>query len=293
MRHAFATSALLGLDVGPLEIGPTPLAILISVLAVGAVITVLLLIFSQVGGAVVDKRWPANEPLTPSEVLWGESGGHVKKTFPGLDPAIARDLTQYIVTKKVAPGTVIIEAGDLPTQFVLLKSGGADQVGPSGSTKAGPGASFGADNIIRRTPFEFSLTATAPTEVVSLGAEDYLAALALGMSDDDDDYVVNVLGGYLSGEAPPAAAGGGTATATMAPVAPAFAAPALRPQWSSATHRLSGDLPAYLLPAGDAVTRTLPSGSEVQVVESLPGWAHVRTSDGWQGWINDAALVRF
>ncbi|CAN0460675.1 unnamed protein product [Phaeothamnion confervicola] len=113
------------------------------------------------------------------------------------------------------------------------------------------------------------------------------------MSDDDDDYVVNVLGGYLSGEAPPAAAGGGTATATMAPVAPAFAAPALRPQWSSATHRLSGDLPAYLLPAGDAVTRTLPSGSEVQVVESLPGWAHVRTSDGWQGWINDAALVRF
>src|SRR6478735_8259470 len=201
-------------DLGPISVGPTPLAILISVVVVAVVLLLVFLIFSQVGGKLVDKRWPANQPLTPSEVLWGESGGYVKKTFPGLDPVIARDLTQYISTKKVPAGTTLVEAGDLPTEFMLLKSGAAEIDGGK-ALKAGD--SIGGDNIISRTPHQAAVRTTAASEVVSLDAEDYLAALALGMSDDDDDYVVNVLGGYFEEPAPSGAArpaaGGATAVA--------------------------------------------------------------------------------
>ena len=38
------------------------------------------------------------------------------------------------------------------------------------------GESVGAENIMRREPFEFSVRATAPSEIVRLSAEDYLAA---------------------------------------------------------------------------------------------------------------------
>src|SRR3954447_4418599 len=104
-------AAFQAFDLGPISVGPTPVAILISVLVVALVLLVVLLLFSQLGGKLVDKRWPANQPLTPSEVLWGESGGYVKKSFPGLDPVIARDLSQYISSKKVPAGATLVEAG--------------------------------------------------------------------------------------------------------------------------------------------------------------------------------------
>ena len=279
-------------DLGPISVGPTPLAILISVVLVAVVLLLVFLVVSQVGGKLVDKRWPANQPLTPSEVLWGESGGYVKKTFPGLDPVIARDLTQYISTKKVPAGATLVEAGDLPTQFMLLKSGAAQADGGP-AFKAGD--SIGGDNIISRTPHQATVRTTAASEVVSVGAEDYLAALALGMSDDDDDYVVNVLGSYFDADAAPPAPPprGGMATATMAPPAPvASMPPPTAPPWPAATHRVATDLPAFGLPAGTEVTRTLPAGTMVQQVESLPGWVHVRAADGWQGWVADNGLVR-
>ena len=64
------------------------------------------------------------------------------------------------------------------------------------------------------------------------------------------------------------------------------------PAWPAATHRVAADLPAFGLPAGTEVTRTLAAGTLVQQLESLPGWAHVRTADGWQGWVADNGLVR-
>lgn len=262
---------------------------LIAVLAIAAVLIVLCVIFSVVAARFVDKRWPANEPLTPSEVLWAESGSHVSKHFPGLDPTIARDLAPYITTRKVTPGTVIVEAGDLPTHFVLLKSGAAEVLGPQGSTSVKAGATFGHDNIIRRLPHGATVTATAPSEIVSLGAQDYLAALALGMSDDNDDYVVNVLGGYLDPDGltadglrreQPAANG-----STLAPPRPVVRG------WADATHVVVDDqLPGFILPAGDQPTRTLAAGTAVSRIESLPGWHHVRTEDGWHGWVVDSGL---
>jgi len=155
------------------------------------------------------------------------------------------------------------------------------------------GDSIGGDDIISRTPHQATVRTTAASEVVSVGAEDYLAALALGMSDDDDDYVVNVLGSYFDADAAPPASPPGGGVATLAPPAPvASMPPPPVPPWPAATHRVTADLPAFGLPAGTQVTRTLPAGTTVQQLESLPGWVHVRAADGWQGWIADHGVVR-
>lgn len=285
-------------DLGPLGIGPTPLAILVAGLIVAAVLLVVVIIASQAGGAVVDKQWPANQPLSPTEVLWAESGGYVHRTFPGLDPVIARDLTQYITTKKVAPGTVIVEAGDLATQFVMLKSGSAEVLRPEGDSPVKAGASFGGDNILRRMPHQHTVRTTAPSEVVTLDAEDYLAGVALGMSDGDDDYVVHVLDGYFNVPAtapPPGAAMPPAPGAASSPSAPSQMAPPVAPRvvsrWALTTHSVvAPELPGYVLPAGDTPTRVLQSGTDVQQIEALPGWAHIRTQDGWQGWVSSSGL---
>lgn len=283
MRHAQLTGSI---DLGSVSFGPTPVAMLIAVLVLAAITMIVLAIASLIGRSIVDRRWPADEPLTPSEILWGESGGYVKKTFPGLDPTIARDLTQYLDVRKVGPGEVVIEHGQLPTHFVLLKSGAAEKASAEGVTPIKAGEPIGVDNIMRRQASEYSVRTTAPSEVVRLSAEDYLAAVALGMSDDDDDYVVHMLAGVF---AEPAAA---RAAAAAAPTT--FAPPGLQRQWPSSTHRVTAaQLPGYVLPAGDSPTRVLAAGAEVQVFEGLPGWAHGRTADGWQGWLELGGLTAF
>jgi hypothetical protein len=349
VRHVPASFAI---DVGPLGVGPTPLAILVTVLVVGLVLVAVLVVGSQVAGPLVDKRWPANEPLTPSEVLWAETGSHVSKSFPGLDPVLARDLTQYIHSRKVGPGTVVVEAGDLPTEFVLLKSGSAEVQEAGGTRQVKAGASFGSDNILRRLPHQATVRTTSPAELVTLDAQDYLAAVALGMSDDDDDYVVHALAGVLGGtdtgvapaptqvsapvaapppssaappapappvvaqppappapptpapptSAPPTAAAPSTpappspAPPTAAPptaAPPTSPAPPAAPRWPAATHVVVvAELAGYVLPAGDTPTRVLPAGTAVAAIEDLPGWVHVRTVDGWQGWVSSSGLGR-
>jgi hypothetical protein len=274
-------SLIAAFDLGPISFGPTPLAMLLVVILLALVVIAFVAVGSQVGGKLVDARWPANQPLRPSEVLWGESGGHVAKNFPGLDPEIGKDLTQYMKMSKVAAGDTIIERGDLPTHFVLIKSGAAERIDDSGSTSLPTGTALGSDNIMRREPFGFSVRATAACELIRLEAEDYLAAVAFGMSDDDDDYVVHALSVYLDPAAPP----------ITAPPPPAAVAVATR-QWSAATHYVSAaQLGGYILPAGDAPTMTLVADTEVEVFEQLPGWAHVRLSNGWQGWVEASGLT--
>jgi hypothetical protein len=295
-----AFNSVFAFDLGFLSIGPTPLAMLIAVLFVSLVGIVVVVGASQVAGALVDRRWPANQPLTPSEILWGEASGYVGKHFPGLDPSIARDLAVYITTTKAPAGEVLIERGDLPSHFLLLKSGSAEVTSASGTTVLKAGESIGGDNIVRRQPFDVVVTTTAASEVVRLPAEDYLAAVALGMSADDDDYVLHTLGGYFAEPiAQPTPAAPGVASAPVAPtpvaVAPAaaWAAPTWQPQWQYATHRIVvAETPGYVLPAGDVPTRVLRLGDEVIHVEGLPGWAHVRSADGWQGWIVESAIGR-
>jgi hypothetical protein len=281
-------ASLWALDVGRLGFGPTPLAMLSAIIILSVFVIALVAFSSLFTGAVIDKRWPADQPLTPSEVLWGESGGHVKKTFPGLDPTIARDLTQYIKTTKVGAGEQIVERGDLATHFILLKSGSVESIDANGTTVIKAGQSIGSDDILRRQPYSATVRTTAPTEIVKLAAEDYLAALALGMSDAEDDDVVAVLGSYFA--EPPKASRGKTGLAPE-PAPVIEEAVGWRPTWTSATHRvINQPLPGYVLPDGDAPTRTLSIDAEVEQFEDLMGWAHVRTNDGWQGWVNQNGL---
>ena len=82
------------------------------------------------------------------------------------------------------------------------------------------------------------------------------------------------------------------APATMPPpVAPA--PPPLAAPFPGATHRVvAPELPGYALPAGDTATRVLGAGTGLQQVEGLPGWLHVRTVDGWQGWVSEHGVAR-
>ena len=292
-----AFNSALAFDLGFLSFGPTPLAMLIAVVFVSLVGVLVVVGTSQLTGALIDRRWPADQPLTPSEVLWGEASGYVGKHFPGLDPSIARDLALYITTTKAPAGEVLIERGDLPSHFLLLKSGSAEITSAAGTTVLKAGGAMGADNILRRQPFDVVVTTTAPSEVVRLPAEDYLAAVAMGMAADDDDYVLHALGGYfaepIATPAPPASTAPIAQGAAPVAPAPAWSAPAWQPQWQFATHRIVADgTNGYVLPAGDVPTRVLGLGDEVAFIEGLPGWAHVRSADGWQGWIVESAIGR-
>src|SRR5690349_7859175 len=83
---------LLRLDVDVLDLPTTPLQLLVSVLLVSLVAGGVLLVLSTLGTPLVDRRWPADEPLDPTEMLWGESGGYIKRHFPGLDVEIGKDI---------------------------------------------------------------------------------------------------------------------------------------------------------------------------------------------------------
>ncbi len=272
----------MGFGIGDIGIGPTPVAILVVVLLLALLTAVVLVGLSQAGGRLVDKRWPADEPLTPSEVLWGETGNYVAKNFPGLDPVIARDLTQYLVTRKAGPGESIVEPGDLPTHYVVVKSGElvvTDPAKPEPVTlKAG--SSFGGEAILRRQPSTVAVRTKGPAELLVLSAEDYLAGVALGVQEEDDNYILNTLADYFHDETAPAPPSG-----AVPPPPP--------PRWAAATHRVgAGDgLAGYVLPEGTDVLRTLPAGTLVQRFEGLPGWAHVRTEDGWEGWVREGGLA--
>ncbi len=305
---------LLGLSLDTFGVGRTPVAILIVVLVLTAIAVVFFGGLSQVGAKLVDRRWPADEPLTPAELLWGETGSYVGKTFPGLDPIIAHDLSQYITSKKVKPGEVIIEAGDLPTEFVLVKSGDVEVLDPRqpAPVAAKAGASFGSEAILRRQPHAFTVKAKNPVEVLTLSAEDYLAGLALGAQRGEDRFVLDQLSTYLAEpglgmQGPPRAKPAEpTPMPTSQQVAPQQGVtqqqpsqPAPQPaasvlqQWPAATHQIAApNTPGFPEAAGRVPSRMLPAGLPIAAYEQLPGWLHVRSIDGWDGWVAEANLIR-
>ena len=314
---------ILGLGLDTFGVGRTPVAILLVVLVLTAIAVVFFGGLSQVGAKLVDRRWPADEPLTPAELLWGETGSYVGKTFPGLDPIIAHDLSQYITSKKVKPGEVIIEAGDLPTEFVLVKSGDVEVLDPRqpAPVAAKAGASFGSEAILRRQPHAFTVKAKNPVEVLTLSAEDYLAGLALGAQRGEDRFVLDQLSTYLAepglGMQGPPRAKPADVTPTPMPTsqpqpaspqqaspeqgvaqphqsqpAPQLAASVLQ-QWPAATHQVAvANTPGFPQAAGRVPSRMLPAGLPIAAYEQLPGWLHVRSIDGWDGWVAETNLIR-
>jgi hypothetical protein len=299
-------------------VGPTPIAMLIVLLVLVAVVSLVLGGGSQALGRLVDRRWPADEALTPSELLWGEVGGHVQKAFPGLDPEIARDLSPYVRETKVKAGAPIVEAGEPATHYFLVIKGEVE-VESASPTRLKPGQHFGDRDILHRSAVSATVRAVADTTLVSLPADDYIAGLALSADLEDADYVDHAMAD-LAATAPAAAAAPPPTPAAPAPVAPPAPvvetppppppapepepvmdipppapapepAPAPAAGWADATHTASGELDGFPLPEGETATRVLAVGTEVVRIEGLPGWSHVRTQDGWQGWVRDAGLT--
>ena len=181
----------LAIDIG-LGFGPTPLVMLTTVLVLVVILAGIFLLLSQIFGGLVDKRWPADQALTPAELLWGEVGGHVQKTFPGLDPEIAEDLSPFVVERKLAAGDTIVEAGLPAVQYHLVVKGEV-LVHSDPPVTLGPGGHFGGDDILHRSANSHTVVASAESTIISLPADDYIAGLALGAEVDDDEYVDHAL----------------------------------------------------------------------------------------------------
>src|ERR1043166_9039657 len=108
------------LDLG---LGPTPTALLAAVLLLALMGAAVVIGVGLAFPRLVDKRWPADEPLNPTERIWAEMREFVERTFAGLDLELARDLAGQMEEVRVAAGTTIFSQGDPATHFYVIRSG--------------------------------------------------------------------------------------------------------------------------------------------------------------------------
>ncbi len=249
---------MLAIDLDVFNVGSTPLQMLLVVLVVTVIVALVIMLVTQVFSPYLNRRWPATAPLSPTELLWGEAGGHVKRTFRGLDLEEQKDVASQLTERKVPAGAPITSQGDAATAFYLLKSGTAEavQADPTGSERKlrdyGEGDSFGEVAILERSPRTATVRALTDCVVLELPAEDFVAAAAQTAAEGNDFTVVarsflvadraraRVAAGApeptpvqqvqqsTPGPAPAdhaAAAGGATVTFEVAPTAEAAAAP--------------------------------------------------------------------
>ncbi len=148
----------LAIDLDVFNVGSTPLQMLLVVLILTVLVGLVIMIVTQIFSPYLNRRWPATAPLSPTELLWGEAGGHVKRTFRGLDLEEQKDIASQLNERKVAAGAPITSQGDPATAFYLLKSGTAEavQVDARGGERRlreyAEGDSFGEVAILERSP---------------------------------------------------------------------------------------------------------------------------------------------
>lgn len=303
---------VLGFNVDVVDLTSTPLVMLIVIIVLAAIAAFALFLFTYLGAPFVDKKWPADEPLNPVEMLWGESGGYIQRTFRGLDLGMSKDLASQFVEKKYEPGATIVEQGEPATHFYVIKEG---EVEVSQRLEAGAmvredvinrlraGQSFGETAILRRTARTATVKALTPVTVLELSAEDFVAGAAFSAAEDNellarvDSYMQadaerarsarEAAGlGFLARDRAPDAASAAVAAAGVA-VAGAGEAPPWRP-----THVVpAAGLAAWTAPDPDAPAATqLAGGLEVALVEQRGDWAHVSAQNGWDGWVDARAL---
>ena len=294
---------LLGLDVDVVDLPTSPLQLLVAVLLVSVVAGAGLLVLSTLGTPLVDRRWPADEPLDPTEMLWGESGGYIKRHFPGLDVELGKDINSQFTEVKVPAGEAIVEQGDPATHFYVLKSGQVEvtQQLPDGSERVirthAAGETFGEVGILRRTPRTATIRAVEDAVVLQLPAEEFVAGVAFSAAEGNE--LLARVNEYLAADAEraeqvvPSAPVAPTATATAAPVADTtttFAgddASAFTP-----THVVpAAGMPAWAAPDPDTQpVATLSGGVELRVVGESGAWARVQGENGWEGWVDGRLL---
>ena len=295
---------LLGLDVEVVDVPTTPLQLLVTVLLVSLVAGVVLVALTTLGSPLVDRRWPADEPLDPTEMLWGESGGYIKRHFPGLDVEIGKDINSQFTEVKVPAGEAVVEQGDPATHFYVVKSGEVEvsQRLADGSERVirthGPGDTFGEVGILRRTPRTASIRAVGDAVVLQLPAEEFVAGVAFSAAEGNE--LLSRVNEYLAADAERA-----EQVVPDAPVAPAAAAAAPVAD-TTTTHDEPAGTPAFVathvVPAAGmaawgepdpavAPIATLAAGVELRVVGETGAWARVVAANGWEGWVDGRLLV--
>ena len=301
-RRGTVRVVLLAFNVDVVKVSSTPLQLLLVVVIVAAVIAFGFFLFTIVGAPFVDKRWPADEPLNPIEMLWGESGGYIQRTFRGLDLGTSKDLASQFQEVKYKAGDTIIEQGDPATHFYVIKDGSVEvsQTVDTGTARRedvinqfGPGQSFGETAILRRTSRTATVRALSDCTVLELSAEDFVAGAALSAAEDNE--LLARVDTYMQADAARAASaksatGIGFLSRNEAPAA-AAAAVAATTQWR-ATHRVLSAMSAWPEPDPSATpSAELAEGVEVAVLEERGSWAHVAAENGWEGWVDARGLA--
>ncbi|MDQ3293330.1 MAG: cyclic nucleotide-binding domain-containing protein, partial [Actinomycetota bacterium] len=190
------------LDVDVLRLPTSALEVLVIVVLLSVFAMGVLVVFTTAAAPLADRRWPADEPLNPTEMLWGESGGYIKRHFPGLDVSIGKDINSQFTELKVPAGENVVEQGDPATHFFVLKSGEAEvlQRTPQGGEQIirtiAPGDTFGEVGILRRTPRTATIRAVTDAVVLQLPAEEFVAGVAFSEAEGNElmarvnDYLV-------------------------------------------------------------------------------------------------------
>ena len=295
---------LRGLDGDVLDLPTPPLQLLVAVLLVSVVAGGGLLVLSTLGTPLVDRRWPADEPLDPTEMLWGESGGYIKRHFPGLDVEIGKDINSQFTEVKVPAGEAIVEQGDPATHFYVLKSGDVEvtQRMADGSERPirshAAGDTFGEVGILRRSPRTATIRAVTDAVVLQLPAEEFVAGVAFSAAEGNE--LLARVNEYLAADAERA-----EQVIPDAPVAPAVATVAAPVADTTTTHHedehTAGFEPTHVVPpdgmpawgAPDPAAEpiaTLAGGVELRVVGESGAWARVVGANGWEGWVDGRLL---
>jgi len=269
---------------------------------VSAVAGAGLVLLTTLATPLVDRRWPADEPLDPTEMLWGESGGYIRRHFPGLDVEIGKDINSQFTEVKVPDGEAIVEQGDPATHFYVLKSGAMEvsQRLPDGAERLirthGPGDTFGEVGILRRSPRTATIRAAGDAVVLQLPAEEFVAGVAFSAAEGNE--LLARVNEYLAADAARAEQAVPAAPSTRAAEA---AAPVADTTTADSTDDLAAFTPTHVVPAAGmpawsepdpslAPVATLAAGVELRVVAETGAWARVVAANGWEGWVDGRVL---
>jgi hypothetical protein len=298
-------AVILGFDVDVLDVPTTPLQLLVTVLLVSVVAGIGLVCLTTLATPLVDRRWPADEPLDPTELLWGESGSYIKRHFPGLDVDLGKDINTQFTEVKVPDGEAVVEQGDPATHFYVLKSGEVEvsQRQADGTERAirthVAGDTFGEVGILRRTPRTATIRAKGDAVVLQLPAEEFVAGVAFSAAEGNE--LLSRVNEYLAADAARA-----ETAVPAAPVAPAAAAAAPVVDTVTVSQAVVEDtapfVPTHAVPAAgmpawanpdpsETPVATLAGGVELRVVGETGAWARVVGANGWEGWVDGRALV--
>ncbi len=201
---------LLAIDVDFISFGPTPLAFVLALAAVTLIPAALVIVATQAGSPVLRRSYADLRRVDPKDLAWDTSGEFVMETFAGLDEEHAKDLMLHMTEVEVAAGDDIIEQGDLPMYYYVLKEGQAEvlQRNPVSGVEEkivdpatgqprvyGPGDDFGEVAILEQSERTASVRAITDCTVLRQPAEDFLhlianaEALAIDFHSVARDYV--------------------------------------------------------------------------------------------------------